>query len=143
MRIIFGTTIKRKKKYPMPLEDEGIALLFAFQEHMQSSYEANTAAGPTYHNNCLPSILSRFYRFTLKHITCISCHESRIFVFKISTSTILYKAPMEDRLSEYFPMLPLLHSKIFLSLMRGRQFSKNWDTLNDKYTLICRQWFNE
>lgn len=50
----------------MPLEDEGIALLFAFQEHMQSIYDANTAAGPTYHINCLYSILSSFYRFTFK-----------------------------------------------------------------------------
>lgn len=62
-----------------------------------------------------PVSSSAFIDSHLRYIACISCHGSRIFVLKISISMILYKAPMEDRLSEDFPVSPLLHSKIFLS----------------------------
>lgn len=84
------------------MEDERIAFLFALQEqHMQSICEVNTAAGPAYHTVYSVSFLA-FIDASLRHMKYTSCHDTRMFVFKISISVILHLEPMEDSLSQYF-----------------------------------------
>lgn len=108
MRIILRTIIERKK-YPIPWKMRGLLFYLVFKNntHTHSICEASIAAGPTYHTNSVhPVSFLAFIDSNLRHMKCISCYDSRIFVFKISISVTLLQVPMEDRLSQYFPVSP-------------------------------------